>query len=84
MEEEEEDEEDSVVDMGIPALHPDLPVSCRPSHAMSSGKTKGIRLAQLHTLPVSQARTLVAKIHSNFTIQNLKWHLPFSSRPVPW
>lgn len=62
MEEEEEDEEESVVDMGIPALHPDLPVSCRASpHALPTGKTKGIRLAQLHTLPVSQVRTLGEK-----------------------
>ncbi|XP_045106060.1 uncharacterized protein LOC123501339 [Portunus trituberculatus] len=74
MEEEEEEEDDSVVDMGIPALHPDLPVSCRPSpHALQAGKTKGIRLAQLHTLPVSQGvdkATVIEMVAESFAARN--------------
>lgn len=67
--EDEEDDKCPVPDLGggIPALHPDLPVVCPSLHGLSSPrcatKLKGIRMALLHTLPVSQVCTWVLLLH---------------------
>lgn len=59
MDEEGEVDDDIVVaDLGIPALHPDIPVcpsvGAGQQTRTKGGRIKGIRLAQLHTLPISQ------------------------------
>lgn len=61
MDEEGEADDDMVVsDLGIPALHPDIPVCPSVGAGQQTwtkgGRIKGIRLAQLHTLPISQVR----------------------------
>ncbi|XP_045592586.1 beta-alanyl-bioamine nonribosomal peptide synthetase ebony [Procambarus clarkii] len=63
----EEEEEGPVSDMSIPALHPDLPIST------SGAKSKGLRLAQLHTLPVSQGvdkHMVIEMVAESFTTKN--------------
>lgn len=51
-----DEDEDPVPDFGIPALHPDLPMCASASPQGPRRTAKGIKLALLHTLPVSQVR----------------------------
>ncbi|XP_069942515.1 beta-alanyl-bioamine nonribosomal peptide synthetase ebony-like [Cherax quadricarinatus] len=65
----DEEDEDAATDLSIPALHPDIPMC---AHTQGSA-TKVLRLAHLHTLPVSQGvdkDLVIEMVAESFTSKN--------------
>ncbi|XP_064077353.1 beta-alanyl-bioamine nonribosomal peptide synthetase ebony-like [Macrobrachium nipponense] len=68
---EEEEDEDPLCDLSIPAFHPDIPVCT--SNKGQSKKPRGLRLALLHTQPLSQGvdkHTVIEILAESFTTKN--------------